>query len=290
MIRNEFCDSLHAEKYRGPNETFRDAMNRIANAMKDDEDHYHAFRDILLDMRFMPAGRVQAAMGAPKVVTAYNCLSGETLITTRDGVRRLGDLAGTTVSLLDGNGEWQFCMVNAFGSRQLFDVRFRKEVVKATADHRWILLDGTETTTAKLRPGDKVAHVRAQIDMAGHDDGVCHGLIYGDGTRIARKAFSIRLCGEKRELQNLLPAAVTTHPPSLEGDPWIRIDSPIDMKSLPVDPSPGYLLGFLRGWLATDGCVSKQPEVVMTMGHKEAAWLKIHAPTVGFHPIGMSRL
>jgi len=73
MIKNPFCDSLHAEKYRGPNESFREACNRQANAMKDDEVHYRGFRDILLDMRFMPAGRIQAAMGAPKRVTPYNC-------------------------------------------------------------------------------------------------------------------------------------------------------------------------------------------------------------------------
>ena len=38
----------------------------MANALKDDDEHYHAFRDILLDMRFMPAGRVQAGHGVFK--------------------------------------------------------------------------------------------------------------------------------------------------------------------------------------------------------------------------------
>ncbi len=68
-----YSDQLHAEKYRLPGETFRDAMGRVANALKDSTGHYHAFRDVLLAMRFMPAGRVQAAMGAPKAVTPYNC-------------------------------------------------------------------------------------------------------------------------------------------------------------------------------------------------------------------------
>ena len=64
---------LHAEKYRGKGESFREAMGRIANALQDGDDHYKAFRDCLLDMRFMPAGRVQAAMGSTKNVTPYNC-------------------------------------------------------------------------------------------------------------------------------------------------------------------------------------------------------------------------
>ena len=64
---------LHAEKYRGKGESFREAMGRIANALQDSDDHYKALRDCLLDMRFMPAGRVQAAMGSTKNVTPYNC-------------------------------------------------------------------------------------------------------------------------------------------------------------------------------------------------------------------------
>lgn len=68
-----YSDQLHAEKYRLPGETFREAMGRVASALKDDDAHYHAFRDALLHQRFMPAGRIQAAMGSPKAVTPYNC-------------------------------------------------------------------------------------------------------------------------------------------------------------------------------------------------------------------------
>ncbi|RUQ67319.1 adenosylcobalamin-dependent ribonucleoside-diphosphate reductase [Brucella abortus] len=68
-----FSDRLHAEKYRLPHEDFREACNRVASALKDDDQHFRSFRDALLDMRFMPAGRIQAAMGAPKAVTPYNC-------------------------------------------------------------------------------------------------------------------------------------------------------------------------------------------------------------------------
>ena len=48
-------------------------MGNVACVGATPEDHYKAFRDILLGMRFMPAGRIQAAMGAPKRVTPYNC-------------------------------------------------------------------------------------------------------------------------------------------------------------------------------------------------------------------------
>lgn len=69
----------HAEKYRSPGESFRDGMSRIANALKDDDAHFHKFRDILLDMRFSPGGRVQSAMGSTKSVTPYNCFVSGTI-------------------------------------------------------------------------------------------------------------------------------------------------------------------------------------------------------------------
>lgn len=67
------CDMVHASKYRGDGENFREAMNRISSALQDNHEHYMAFRQILLNMRFMPPGRVQAAMGSLKNVTPYNC-------------------------------------------------------------------------------------------------------------------------------------------------------------------------------------------------------------------------
>jgi ribonucleoside-diphosphate reductase alpha chain len=73
--RNEFSEMLHTLKYRQVGETFRDAMNRVSSAMVDEgsSTHYHAFRDVLMSMRFVPAGRVQSAMGAARDVTALNC-------------------------------------------------------------------------------------------------------------------------------------------------------------------------------------------------------------------------
>lgn len=74
-----FSEALHAQKYRGEGESFREAMNRVASALQDDEEHYKEFREMLLDMRFMPAGRVQSAMGSTRDVTPYNCFVSGTI-------------------------------------------------------------------------------------------------------------------------------------------------------------------------------------------------------------------
>lgn len=68
-----FSQELHAQKYRGPGESFREAASRVASALSDGDEHYADFRDTLLNMRFMPAGRIQAAMGSTRQVTPYNC-------------------------------------------------------------------------------------------------------------------------------------------------------------------------------------------------------------------------
>lgn len=80
--KHPHSDQVHAQKYRGEGESFREAMNRIAAGLADDYGdgaHYKAFREALLEMRFMPAGRIQAAIGSPKHITPYNCFVSGTI-------------------------------------------------------------------------------------------------------------------------------------------------------------------------------------------------------------------
>lgn len=72
-------ESIHSEKYRGPKESFRESQQRVASALATDEVHFHALKDVLLNMRFMPAGRIQASVGNTKYVTPYNCFVSGTI-------------------------------------------------------------------------------------------------------------------------------------------------------------------------------------------------------------------
>ena len=81
MIKNRIYDgpqmSLSQEidkmKYRQEGESFHDKITRIAGALSDNDEHLLDLEDILGEMRFLPAGRVQNAMGSKRVTTAYNC-------------------------------------------------------------------------------------------------------------------------------------------------------------------------------------------------------------------------
>ena len=48
-------EEIHAMKYRSKGETFREAMTRVAEALKDNESHFNNFRNILYNQRFLPA-------------------------------------------------------------------------------------------------------------------------------------------------------------------------------------------------------------------------------------------
>jgi len=97
-------EEIHAMKYRSKGESFRAAMTRVANALKDDEEHFNNFRDILYGMRFMPAGRVQSAMGAPRRVTPYNCFVSMTIPDSMEGIMLAAQEAAKTMQLGGGIG------------------------------------------------------------------------------------------------------------------------------------------------------------------------------------------
>lgn len=95
---------IHSMKYRSKGESFKDAMTRVADALKDSEEHFNEFRKILYDMRFLPAGRVQAAMGAPREVTPYNCFVSRTIEDSMDGIMTTAWEAAETMRLGGGIG------------------------------------------------------------------------------------------------------------------------------------------------------------------------------------------
>ena len=97
-------EEIHAMKYRSKGESFKDAMTRVAEALKDDEGHFEEFRNILYDMRFMPAGRVQSAMGAPRRVTPYNCFVSMTIPDSMEGIMLAAQEAAKTMQLGGGIG------------------------------------------------------------------------------------------------------------------------------------------------------------------------------------------
>ena len=66
-------EEIDKMKYRGDGEDFAGKIYRISATLADNDDHRVALKDILGNMRFLPAGRVQTDIGSPRQVTAFNC-------------------------------------------------------------------------------------------------------------------------------------------------------------------------------------------------------------------------
>ena len=287
----------HASKYRSHGETFKECCNRIANELKDDDEHYHKFRNILLDMRFLPAGRVQAAMGSSKKVTGFNCFDGSLPIITSEGVKTLEEVAGSYVKLLDGNCEWVESYIHSHGVQKARKVKLTKgrqsKEIFATEDHDWIVEGfAYRVPTLGLERNYKVPF--AYRSKVSDPKGELHGLIYGDGTKAQNKpGFTIHVCDYYDEVYALLDYHNLPHSEgSTYGRHYYIFGDNIhaDLKSLPTDPTPEYVCGFIRGLFLADGCYSKQPEYIIT-GHADMfLWLKKYGPLAGFYVMGQSKL
>ena len=97
-------NELDEMKYRQPGETFRDKVIRIADTLKDNNEHYEQFKDILMNQRFLPAGRVQASIGAARLATPYNCFVSPTIPDSMKGIMDVAKYAAETMRLGGGIG------------------------------------------------------------------------------------------------------------------------------------------------------------------------------------------
>ncbi len=291
--------------------TVEDTWRRIAKALAsaekpEDQAHFEQqFYAALEGFKFLPAGRIISGAGTGRTVTLQNCLSADTMLLTKEyGLAPIGLLAGEHVHVLDGNGEWVPSPINSFDEQEVVEVELAlvsqsrvKTTVRATKNHRWILSDGSERTTATLKHGDLLKSVarRKVDDSLQYREGLRHGIVYGDGNQRILGEGSLRLCGEKSCFAYLFEMVESgwRRLSDIDGDPnfYLPRDSGRSHKTLPGTDSVDYLTGFMRGWLATDGSVCKREgKALISCGSEELEWLKTYGPIVGFEVAYASKL
>ena len=289
--------------------TVQETWSRIASALAQAEDDpaiwEPRFYSALEDFKFLPAGRIIAGAGADRSVTLFNCLASTAQILTAEyGIVGIGDVAGQTVTILDGNGQWISAPILAHGEQPTACVSLKggynggqKSTVNATAGHRWLLANGSEKTTSELAAGDALKRVVRTNDLAvqhtrDYFKGVQHGVIYGDGSVEPAGVFRIRLCGEKSELAEYFSDWAQSTPPSFNGDTLYRGASDVDLKALPAESAtPAYRQGFLRGWFAADGAVcNRDHRPMLTCGLDESNWIMQHGAVSGMEVMNVSKL
>ncbi len=110
---SEEIDSI---KYRQTGEDFYSKIVRIAGALNDDPLHFENFKDVLRHMRFLPAGRVQNAMGATRQTTAFNCFVSGIIEDSMDSIMNRATQAAETMRRGGGIG-YDFSRLRPRGDR-----------------------------------------------------------------------------------------------------------------------------------------------------------------------------
>lgn len=238
--------------------------------------------------------------------SATACFAGDTEIVTRDGIRKIGDLAGTTATVLARDprtgkaGTWVDAPIREFGVQPTRVVNLarhgRTMQIRATGDHRWYVMRPTEVdylhkdgrmrhytrdrvhevTTDELIPTDAILMCRSRSEAKRAEPspiGVAHGIVFGDGTLTRTVGSAVSLFGAKVELLRFFPEPRVTVRSRSDGLVETYVDNlPKAFKALPdKNESTQYLLGWLAGLIATDGHVTRGGSVMWSTASEDVA-------------------
>ena len=243
----------------------------------------------------------------PVLGRTYQCFAAETEVITRNGTRRIKDLHQSLgEQVMDGNGRWVDADVRWFGQQSLVKISLKRNKqtkdIFATADHRWFARWSdskskfVECTTDDLRPG---MILRSGMPNGAQNTnlspvGACAGIVFGDGVCTPHSTY-VDLWGDKNI--DLLHLFGEQRRASVESDPRcalpkVRVfDMPRSWKSHPsLDEGASFLLGWMAGYFAADGCVSKTGQAVLSSARREdLEWFRTVANVVGIGTYGITK-
>ena len=274
-----------------------------------DRIHHHLRQaSILMSGRHLQHGDENQHTRNMEVFT--NCGRGDTeLLTLEHGVTTLEKIADKTVTVRCSDGQWRSAEAKAYGEQQLYRMVFARagtgpktlREVFFTKNHRWLLADGTVTDAIQVGDVLKSMPVETCLD----DEGVIHGLIFGDGSahkrrRDSEKAMasqgrtyaSLRVCKQDSVKDEILERIAGSgyeveYPEWANGDAVCYFGKIAFAKELPYSRDPEYLAGFIRGWWLADGNKSEPNGTwtISTADEVAARWLTTHAGYAGLSVI-----
>jgi len=146
-----------------------------------------------------------------------HCFGGETRFFTDQGVRTLRGAHGETVRVLNRHGKWEEAAIRSFGRQPLVRVRFDDgSEVRATADHRWWLMERDSYTQGWYQTNDRITTTELErapvtvpaVDCEIDDEGVRHGFTYGGGwPHMYREVVSIKPDSEEEVFCAVVPGS-----------------------------------------------------------------------------------
>jgi hypothetical protein len=242
-----------------------------------------------------------------------SCFSGDTRFITDTGLRRFGDCRdGESVRVLNAEGRWTDGTIRKLGKQEIWNLNLRlnavNRTIRTTANHIWPV---TYTQarflgyTPKMYRTDQINGITEKLNMrqlltvTPHDKpdmdqmAVLHGIVFGDGspTPLRNEEKGNRLIclysDRKREdSRKLAPLFVKAGFKQIDRPDVSQIqfyDLPEHWKELPTDLSPTYLRGFMAGWFAADGSISRLSNSIGISSFRKShlEWLQRYAPVAG---------
>ncbi|MFQ5552601.1 MAG: LAGLIDADG family homing endonuclease, partial [Thermoplasmata archaeon] len=266
-----------------PEQMWERVARPLAETEEDPERWFKEFSWLLSDFRFVPGGRVLHGAGNPRNVTMTNCLVGETIVHTDDGLRSLEELASMEAPFrVRIDGQSRPARAKLTGYRETVVIRTREGYeAECTPDHRFRLEDGRWVRAESLSEGDRIAlsYDRRAFGTPEPDDftrGYAAGLFVGDGTFAGSKfsVANIRLFDRKAEVPIHEVATQYGGTVRTRGG-YLLLNSKAwaeDLESVGIShgektvteevlrQSSVYIAGFLRGIFDADGSVLFRPQ------------------------------
>lgn len=195
------------------------------------------------------------------------CFTGDTKIMTKEGVKRLDELVGKDIMVLNKNHGWEPGTVQHFGRQPIKRLVLERygatKEINVTGNHLWFVRTGKTSehpntilvSTDDLQPGMRIPYNTSKAWSLTKPSpfGVAHGFFTGDGHKCDYPRANF--CGDKIALlPYFTPADVTG-----TDREYTTYGIPKYFNDLPsLDETSTYLYGWLAGYFAADGCVDKR--------------------------------
>lgn len=229
------------------------------------------------------------------------CLTGDTEVVTREGIQRIGALAGGSATLLvpmlyagsDVRKKWGRFVeapIEYLGERETYEITLRRgqdrKVIRATAGHRWFrsFYSGKQKTqdvrlTTELKPGHRLTQLRRarpRTTTLMHW-AVAQGFVFGDGTkgtsddRHRPATLNLYHNGKDEALLPFFPGDWPVRKYDSHAHSYSDIRGlPRHWKNLPpIDESTSFLMSWLAGYFAADGCVTEDGHCSLSSARRE---------------------
>ena len=240
-------------------------------------------------------------------VGMHNCCARETKFCTKDkGVRSFEDYNnGDEIEILSHDGSFNKAKIKSFGIQKLNKITFSLAgqafmAERFTANHRWILNDGTETT--QLKVGDKLYRAPINIRVFDWDSATekekyywCLGFVLADGTEAYRwshgkknedmKFVRMRLCGHKTNYEPRFSMLSHSTKEMLNGDLYLTFSSTIGFRKKFPDldtMTRNEKLALFDGLYCADGQQSGSRKSILTTNEQIASFIEDEAPSLGY--------